>query len=308
MTRTHSLAALAVGISIAVSIPAADRRPIAETDLYAFQWIANPRISPDGSRIVYTHVNVNAKRDGYQTALWIIPSNGGPARQLTSGPRDSSPQWSPDGKLLAFVRATEKDGKPQPAQIYLLAMEGGEARPVTDLPKGASGPAWSPDGRSIAFSSTTVSSDFDKKKDGEEKSDVRVITRAAYRFNGAGYLDPDRPNHIWTVEIPEKSGDVKKPKEVTSGEFSENDIVWSRDGSQIYFTSRRVLEPYYETPHTDFYAVKAGGGDAIKITGLDGGIDANRAEPGRHAHGDHRFHRSRQGRRASAPTASRISS
>lgn len=202
MTRTHSLAALAVGISIAVSIPAADRRPIAETDLYAFQWIANPRISPDGSRIVYTHVNVNAKRDGYQTALWIIPSNGGPARQLTSGPRDSSPQWSPDGKLLAFVRATEKDGKPQPAQIYLLAMEGGEARPVTDLPKGASGPAWSPDAHSIAFSSTTVSSDFDKKKDGEEKSDVRVITRAAYRFNGAGYLDPDRPNHIWTVEIP----------------------------------------------------------------------------------------------------------
>lgn len=279
MPRTHSLAALALGISIAVSIPAADRRPIAESDLYSFQWIANPRISPDGSRIIYTHVNVNQKHDGYETALWIIPSNGGPARQLTSGPRDSSPQWSPDGKLLAFVRATEKDGKPQPAQIYLLAMEGGEARPLTDLPKGASGPQWSPDGRSIAFSSTTVTADFDKKKDGEEKSDVRVITKAAYRSNGVGYLDPDRPNHIWTVEILQKPGEVQKAKQVTTGEFSENDIVWSRDSSQIYFTSRRVLEPYYETPHTDLFVVKATGGDATKIAGLDGPIQQMALSP-----------------------------
>jgi len=134
MLRTRSLPALAVAFSFALSAPAADRRPIAETDLYSFQWIANPRISPDGSRIVYTHVNVNQKHDGYETALWIIPSSGGPARQLTSGPHDSSPQWSPDGKLLAFVRAAEKDGKTQPTQIYLLAMEGGEARPLTDLP------------------------------------------------------------------------------------------------------------------------------------------------------------------------------
>jgi dipeptidyl aminopeptidase/acylaminoacyl peptidase len=238
MTRFNSFAAL---VCLSVSLPAADRRPIAETDLYSFQWIANPRISPDGSRIVYTHVTVNAKHDGYETALWIIPSSGGPARQLTSGPRDSSPQWSPDGKLLAFARVLEKDAKPQPAQIYLLAMEGGEARALTDLPKGAAGPAWSPDGRMIAFSSTNLPADFDKKKDGEEKSDVRVITKAVYRFNGTGYMEPDRPSHVWTVEVPKIPGAAQKAKQVTSGQFSEGDIVWSRDGSQIYFTSRRVV-------------------------------------------------------------------
>src|SRR5437868_10113354 len=136
MLRLNTLALLFLPIAIA----AADTRSITETDIFSFQWIANPRISPDGSRIVYTHVTVNSKHDGYETALWIIPSSGGPARQLTSGPHDSSPQWSPDGKTLAFARAPEKDGKPQPSQIYLLAMEGGEARPLTDLPKGASGP------------------------------------------------------------------------------------------------------------------------------------------------------------------------
>ncbi len=280
MTCPRSFSVLLIlATTIPMATAAADRRPIADTDLYSFQWIANPRISPDGSRIVYTHVIVNKKHDGYETALWIISSSGGSARQLTSGPRDSSPQWSPDGKLLAFVRATEKDGKPQPAQIYLLAMEGGDARALTDLPKGASGPQWSPDGRAIAFSSTTVRGDSDKKKEDEDKSDVRIISRAVYRFNGAGYLEADRHSHIWTVEVPKVPGDTPAPKQVTSGEFSEDEIVWSRDSSQIYFTSERVLESYYELPHTDLYSVKATGGEITKITGLAGEIESMSLSP-----------------------------
>jgi dipeptidyl aminopeptidase/acylaminoacyl peptidase len=275
MIRWKSFVAVSI---LAAALSGAERRLITETDLYGFQWIAGPRISPDGSRIVYTHVVVNAKHDGYETALWIIPSGGGTARQLTSGPHDSTPQWSPDGKMLAFVRATEKDGKPQPAQIYLLAMDGGEARALTDLVKGAAGPVWSPDGRTIAFSSTAAPGDFDKKKDGEEKSDVRVIVKAEYRANGAGYLEPDRPSHIWTVEVP-KAGNAEKARQVTMGEFSEGDVVWSRDGSQIYFTTRRVAEPYYETPHTDLYVVKATGGDVVKIAGLEGAIEQMALSP-----------------------------
>src|SRR5579872_1817059 len=159
MTYPHGLlrrAALSALFFLVIGLASGFGRPISETDIFSFQWIANPKISPDGSNIVYVHVNVNPKHDGYDTALWIIASSGGAARQLTSGPRDSSPQWSPDGKMLAFTRSAEKDGKPQPAQICLLPMEGGEARPVTDLPKGANGPIWSPDGHAIAFSSSTI--------------------------------------------------------------------------------------------------------------------------------------------------------
>jgi len=250
------------------------KRVITETDIYAFQWISNPQISPDGSRVVFTRVNVTPKHDNYDTALWIISSSGGAPRQLTSGPRDSSPRWSPDGRTLAFVRGGEKDGKPQPGQIYLLSMDGGEARPLTDLPKGAGGPAWSPDGRWIAFSSTTIHDDFDKKKDkdAEEKSDVRVITRAEYRMNGAGYLEPDRPSHIWTVEVPKIPSAPQKAKQITSGDFAESDIVWSRDGARIYFTTDRVKEPEFEPPHAELYMVSAAGGEIRKVASIDGPI------------------------------------
>src|SRR5690349_2950467 len=78
------------------------KRLITESDLYSFQWISDAQISPDGSRVIYTHVKVTTKHDGYETALWLIPSGGGTPRQLTSGPQDSGARWSPDGNMIAF--------------------------------------------------------------------------------------------------------------------------------------------------------------------------------------------------------------
>jgi dipeptidyl aminopeptidase/acylaminoacyl peptidase len=268
-------------VLIAAVVFAADaKRPITEKDLYAFQWAGSPQISPDGSKIVYALVKVAAKHDTYETALWITPASGGPARQLTSGPLDSSAQWSPDGRLLAFLRATEKDGKPEPPQIYLLSMEGGEARPLTEMPKGAGSPVWSPDGRSLAFSSKTLAKDLEKKKDdAAPESDVRVITRAEYRDNEQGYLDPDRPGHIWVVDVPRAPDSPQKARQITQGEFSESEITWSRDGSKIYFTSDRVKESYYQPPAGAIYQVNATGGEIRKVAGLDGPVYALSLSP-----------------------------
>jgi dipeptidyl aminopeptidase/acylaminoacyl peptidase len=280
----HSQIRILAALALASASAIAAKRPITETDLYAFRWIAAPQISPDGAKIVYTLVTVNAKHDNYETSLWIIPATGGAARPLTSGTHDSSARWSPDGRTLAFLRVPEqkdKDGKPQPAQIYLLSMEGGEARPLTDLPKGAGGLAWAPDGRSIAFLSSTLPKDFDKKKDEKDdsESDVRVIVKAAYRMNGEGYFDPDRPSHIWTIAVPKIPGSPDKAKQITTGQFSESGIVWSRDASKIYFTSDRVREPYYDPPHEEIYAVNATGGDIAKVAGIDGSIHAISLSP-----------------------------
>lgn len=282
---------------------AQQKRSITEKDLFQFNWIGDPQISPDGSRVGFVKVSVNQKKEGYDTSLWSVSIRGDEApRRLTSGDHDSSPRWSPDGKWLAFIRSAESSPSPAGAgahapapQLYILPVSGGESWPITELPKGVSSPVWSPDSRNIAFISTTSPEDLARQKrekskaaereekddhspkdsgatEPEHESDVRVITRAIYRFNGAGYIDPKHPQHLWVVAAPQSFEQKAQPKQLTSGPFEEENPFWSKDGAEIYFTTTRALEPYYELPHTDIYAVRPSGGEPTKLLALNLGI------------------------------------
>jgi len=274
-------------LAVPLTVSAQTRRPITETDLFRFVWAADPQISPDGSRVAFVRVAINEAQDRYETQLFIVPTDGSAPRPLTSGRNDRSPRWSPNGREIAFVRTPEPmDGKSKPSQIYLISMDGGEARALTDLPKGASNPVWSPDGRTIAFNSTP---DTAKKSDSTKKSadttkkhvsDVRVITRAQYRWNGGGYTDVTAHSHIWTVPASfGPAGALPSVKQITFGEFDEDEPVWSHDGQRLYFTSNRRLEPYYETAGNEVYSVPSSGGSLTKVVSLDGGIGSIAISP-----------------------------
>src|SRR6195256_4955403 len=161
-------------LAAALTATAADKRNITEKDLFDFVWIGDTQVSPDGGRVAFVRVTVNEKKEGYNTSIWAVSTAGneGPHR-LTSGERDSSPRWSPDGKYLVFTRVTEKDGKPEPPQLFMLSMAGGDAFVFTSLPKGAGDAKWSPDGKLIVFTSSTNPEDLakqEKKKRKEEES------------------------------------------------------------------------------------------------------------------------------------------
>ena len=233
--------------------------------------------------MAFVRVTVNSKKEGYDTAIWIVPTDGSEAPRAFTNGQDTNPRWAPDGTRLAFNRAVEKDGKPQPAQLWVISSQGGEARALTDLPKGAGPAAWSPDGAQIVFTSTTTDKDLAKKdakpdpakdkdnKDDERESNVRVITRAVYRLNGPGYLDPTRPAHLWTIPVP-ATGGLSKAKRLTSGEFGEASPTWSRGGKRIFFLSNRSPEPYYSDPDTNVYSIPAEGGEIEKAADIDGSI------------------------------------
>jgi dipeptidyl aminopeptidase/acylaminoacyl peptidase len=280
------------------------KRPISEKDLFSFTWIADPQLSPDGARVAFTRVVVDEKRTGYETSIWTVASNGNePPVRMTNGKHDSNPRWAPDGRHIAFIRGGDKDetGKPSPAQIAVLPLGGGEAWTITDLPKGAANPVWSPDSKRIAFLSRTTTEDIAKAQrqkqrktatessgkedaqkntaqpkqaepESEHESDVHVITRAVYRSNDEGYLDPKRHSHIWVLDVPTTSDELTKPLQLTTGDFNEREPLWAHDGSRVYFITTRIDEPYYELPTTDIYSVPSTGGDLQKLVTVPMGI------------------------------------
>jgi len=163
--------------------------------------------------------------DAYRTALWLVATaeDGPPPRRLTLGARhDRHPRFSPDGSTLAFLsdRRTVVEEEPSRGeakdredgtQVHLLPLDGGEARRLTDLPRGVTGFEWSPDGTQLVVTSSSHGATWeaDRRRRGLARtrqagtpppSDYRFIDRLGYMLNGADFVY-DRIDHLWLVDV-----------------------------------------------------------------------------------------------------------
>ena len=86
--------ALVLALASVPSLAAAAARPLTETDMFRFTWVADPQISPDGRRVAFVRVTVNDKKDGYDTAIWTVDTEGG---------RASVPHRGATGPLATLV-------------------------------------------------------------------------------------------------------------------------------------------------------------------------------------------------------------
>src|SRR5215469_16836647 len=144
-------------------------------DLIKLHRISGATISKDGKWIAYSVATPDMSANRNVSNVWIVSATGGEPIQVSQGGHDSAPAWSPDGKTLAFLSA--RDGA---SQVYLLSMEGGEAKKLTTLTTGADLFHWSPDGKTIAFTSAVYpdcKDDACNAKRDEEKDKNKVKAR-----------------------------------------------------------------------------------------------------------------------------------
>ena len=199
-------------------------------EFLALKDISDITVSPEGSFIAYTLTSSDIEKDVQIDVVWMLPASGGEAICMSSTESNSSsPKWSPDGNYLAIL----SDRKDETNQVWLLDRRGGDARPLTKLPQGVDSFEWSPDGkRLLLVVADATPADLDK----EERPNPRpyVIDRLQFKEDDVGYLDRHR-THIHIVEV-----DSAEIRQLTRGDFDDEEAAWSPDGTKIVFASNRT--------------------------------------------------------------------
>ena len=208
-----------------------------------------PAWSQDGQRIAFSRT---------RRGIWIIPSLGGVAKQLTEF--GTNPAWSRDGKLVAFQTGLAE----QSSTIWVVPSSGGPLRQITkvDQPNGSHTiPSWSPDGKSIAFTATKArnSSLWSTSLAGDELK--RIVPSNFMKANNAVY-SPDgetlyfsgfsgATSGLWQIRVSPTTGDSQADPELIMGASLVNFIngfTLSSDGKKVAYSLAKTISNLYSLP------------------------------------------------------------
>ena len=235
--------------------------PISPDIVYKLRGVGDPALSPDGTRLAYTQSWID-QSDGIESRsrIMMLDMPGGKGWEFTQGNKDSVPKFSPDGRVLAFLRPDDSGKK----QVWRMEAGGGEARALTNAPGGVTEYSWSPDGQRLVFRA-----DVEPEESGTDENDdsiprTIVVSRIRYRYDTLGWRG-DAHHHLFVVDA-----DGENSRQITDGDWDDQSAEWSPDGESIAFLSgRRDDRDFFSL--TELYVVPSGGGEAeMRSQGLSG--------------------------------------
>jgi tricorn protease len=244
MRRPVSFTLLLAALVFVARAPVASAAPEAEA-----RWLRYPAISPDGTRIVFSH----------RGDLWTVASTGGRAVPLTThAGHEMNPVWSPDGRAVAF--SSDRHGN---YDVFFVPAEGGFERRLTFHSSHEHPSGFTADGKAVLFSGrrqdaaeALIGSPFPTELwrvplDGARATQVLTTPAEAARSNADGtriayedlksYENKWRKHHtssaardLWLYD-PAKGTHVQ----LTSNPGEDRNPVWSKDGATLWFLAER---------------------------------------------------------------------
>lgn len=235
-------------------LSADEMRPLTIDDYGAIEWIGEPSVTPEGSRVAF-------EQSG---RIYVVPIVGATPRAVTSVASSAfSPRWSRDGKHLYFL--SDRDGS---SQLWRLSLETfGEAERVTELDRGVDSLELSPDETRLLLT-------FKDLPDDDSVSEAVgpwVIDRLQFKEDaGDGYVTDWPSDELHVLDIA--SGELSQ---LTDDRYSESYATWSPDGEAIVFVSNRDADPDRSYAN-DLWVMPADGGDIRRLT-HDGRVESSPA-------------------------------
>jgi acylaminoacyl-peptidase len=233
--------------------------------LYKIRYLREIALSPDGKKIAFTVEWMDKKKNRYHSNLFVVGEDG-KTHHYVRGKKDiKQPKWSPNGKLISFIR-TDIEKKKQ--DIWAIPADGGEAYAITNA-KGFFGTyVWTPDSRYIVCEFTIKKDDKERVPDEKKPPLYYHVTDVWYKLDGRGMLPAEKP-HIWRITA--KSGTMKQ---LTFGTNGDHNPAVSADGKQIVFVSNRQKDWLRKYLYIDIFTIDINGKKEGKIQTPAGPKDA----------------------------------
>ncbi|UBZ14181.1 S9 family peptidase [Flagellimonas marinaquae] len=232
-------------------------------DIFNMEYVSDPQISPDGSKIIYVRNFKDVMTDRNLSNLWIINFDGSNNRPLTTGNQnDFAPKWSHDGKKIVF-KSNMADDK---MKLYLMWLDTKETMALTNTPQSPGSVSWSHDDTHVAFNMFVPEANksiikMPGKPEGAKWNEPpKYIDKMNYRGDGAGYYKGGN-SQLFTLPI---SGGT--PKQLTFSEFDHGGPIWAKDNAHLHFSANFHKDEEFEPADSEIYSINVNTGETTPLT------------------------------------------
>lgn len=257
------LTSLFLLVLISLSATSQTKTNLELLDIFNMEYVSDPQISPDGSKVVYVRNFKDVMTDKNLSNLWLVNVDGTRNRPLTTGNQnDFAPRWSHKGDKIVY-KSNKEDQK---MKLYMMWMDTREVVPLTNLPQTPGEVSWSTDDEFLAFNMfvpkehNSIVQMPDKPEGAEWNTPPTYIDRMNYRGDGAGYL---KSGNRQLFTLPVNGG---TPRQLTSSEFDHGAPVWALDNRTLYFSANMHKEEELEPLNSEIYQIEVRTGSIKPLT------------------------------------------